>query len=149
MYYNHYLYFYDCTYLFILGKCKSNKCQNHSKNLRHICQVKIPQVCLPRELREKGVFSFLRLFNHQIWVRNVNENQVSARRNSLHLTPLFHFQHSTYNQELSESPVKIVDYPRSRASPKNINMFTGHIQNSLNSWEHIIQKAQSKGKLVT
>ena len=99
--------------------------------------------------QRKGSFSFLRLFNHQIWVRNVNENQVSARRNSLHLTPLFHFQHSTYNQELSESPVKIVDYPRSRASPKNINMITGHIQNSLNSWEHIIQKAQSKGKLVT
>ena len=99
--------------------------------------------------QRKGSFSFLRLFNHQIWVRNVNENQVSSRRNSLHLTPLFHFQHSTYNQELSESPVKIADYPRSRASPKNINMITGHIQNSLNSWEHIIQKAQSKGKLVT
>ena len=97
--------------------------------------------------RRKGSFSFLRLFNHQIWVRNVNENHVSARCNSLRLTPLFHFQHSTYNQELSESPVKIIDYPRSGASPKNINMITGHVHRHLSEFSEFLGAYYSKGTI--
>lgn len=63
-----------CVYLFSFDRCWGGKCQNHPKNLRGVCQVKILQDMTSQEDRREGAFSFQGLSNHQIRDMNADES---------------------------------------------------------------------------